>query len=173
MDRSEQALASLLDEDESLQETWNANTINRGFEMSPPGMGGSETLGLTERRLVWLDEELETLELADVVSVDTNAIAQSATSLLFGIASLSIVVGAIASIVLWLFTSFSTVVTLAPVGIGVILLLVAFLRSRVRDSEDVEYQHFLEVKAAETIVQVYATESTVESMHERISDAVE
>lgn len=173
MDRSEQALASLLGEDESLLETWTADTINRGFELSPPGMGGSETLGLTDRRLVWLDDDLETVDLGDVVSVETNSVSRTPGSTLALIGPVLLVLGAIATVALWLLSSFSVGVVLAPLGIGALVFLLGLLSTRLRDPDDVDRQYYLEVKTMETTLQVYAMESTVESMDDRLSDAVE
>lgn len=173
MDRSEQALSSLLGDGEPLRETWSVDTVTRGFEFSPPGFGGSETVGLTDQRLVWLDDELETVDLADVTSVDINSVGQSPASMLLVVGPIAIVLGAVASSVLWFFTSLPSMVTLAPVGLGILALAAAFVGSRFQDSEDVERQYYLDVKTIETTIQVYATESTVRAMHERVSAALE
>ncbi|CCQ32181.1 hypothetical protein HLRTI_002759 [Halorhabdus tiamatea SARL4B] len=173
MDRSERALSSLLGEEEPLRETWRVDTVTRGFEFSPPGLGGSETVGLTDQRLVWLDDELETVDLADVTSVGINSVGQSPTSMLLVVGPIAVVFGVITSLLLWLFTSLPSIVTLAPVGLGVLALVAAFVGSRFQDPADVERQYYLDVKTVETTIQVYATESTVRAMNERVSAALE
>jgi len=173
MDPSERALDSLLEEGEPLVETWTVDSTTRGLEFSPPGLGGTETVGLTDRRLVWLDDELETVDLADVTSVGIDSVGQSTTSLLLVTGPIATVLGAIVTAVLWLFTSLPGIVTVAPLGLGVFVLLAAVVGSRLQDTENIERQYYLDVKTTETTVQVYATESTVESMNERITASLE
>ncbi|WEL21467.1 hypothetical protein [Halorhabdus sp. BNX81] len=173
MDPSEQALASLLDEGESLEETWTVDTISRGFELAAPGLGSRETLGLTGKRLVWLDEEFETVDLEAVESVETNAVSQSPTSILIVIGVLGIVLGTIVTPLLWVFTSLSMELTLAPLVVGLLALVLGVVGTRLWDREDAEQQHYLDVKTMTETIQIYATEATVETITERIRSETE
>lgn len=170
MDRTARALASFLDDGEEMRETWSVDTINRGFELSPPGMGGRETLGLTGRRLLWLDEELETVDLADVITVERESVRQSATPALLAVGGLALVLGVLATAALWLLMSLSTTVTVAPLAVGgavfVLAMVVGYLREDGSDEGDVH--HYLEVKTERTTVQIYAEEALVGEMADRI-----
>lgn len=168
MDPSETAIASLLEADESLLETWTVDTVTRGFEFSPPGLGGTETAGLTDRRLVWLGDEFESIDLADLRSVGIDSVGQSPASMLLVVGPIATVIGAIVTFLLVLFTSQPAVISYGPLGIGAFILLTAVVGSRFQDPDDVDRQYYLDVKTLETTVQIYATESTVRSMHERI-----
>ncbi|ACV10259.1 hypothetical protein Huta_0070 [Halorhabdus utahensis DSM 12940] len=173
MDPSEKALESLLADDESLVESWTVDTVTRGFEFSPPGLGGTETVGLTDRRIVWLDDELETVDLEDIRSVGVDSVGQSLASMLLITGPIATVLGAIVTIVLRLFTSLPAPLTLAPLGIGLCILVAALVGSRLQDPEDVDRQYYLDMKTLETTVQIYATESTVVEMTERVNTALQ
>ncbi|WP_135662059.1 hypothetical protein [Halorhabdus rudnickae] len=170
MDRTERALASFLDGDEELVETWTVDTINRGFELSPPGMGDSETLGLTDRRLLWLDDELETVDLEVIRHVDHESVRPHSTPLLLTVGALALVLGALATPALWLLASLSTVETLAPLAVGVGLFVVTSVLSHVRDGDvdDDEHFHYLELRTERTTVQIYADLEIVDAIGERI-----
>ncbi|MFB6202035.1 MAG: hypothetical protein ABEI98_08490 [Halorhabdus sp.] len=169
MDRSRKALASLLAADEELLESWTVDTINEGFELSPPGMGPDETLGLTERRLIWLDEDLESVDLDDVLVVSGESVSESASPVLATGGILALVLGIVATPALWVLTSLPIAQTIAPLVGGVILFGLATIASHLRTGDDGgNRQHYLEVKTARTTVQVYASEDTVTEMAERI-----
>lgn len=172
MDRTERALASVLDDDEELRETWQVDTIKRGFDLSPPGMGSGETLGLSDRRLLWLDDELETVALADVKAVKIETMQAGTASAVLRIGLLSLVISALATIALWLFTSFSTLLTAAPLGLGVFTFALSVVTARLRDDgedEAGETYHYLAVQTPRTTLQVYATEGTVEAIVDQIN----
>ena len=169
MDRSEKALASLLADDEQLCETWSVDTINKGFSMSPPGMGPNETLGLTDRRLVWLDEELETIDLDDIRAIEATSVDRSSAPVVVVLGSIAIVLGIIATPLLWLFASLPIEQTLAPLALGIVLYLLSSVITAIRtDGEEVDRQHYLEVRTARTTAQVYDSKATVEEMLDRI-----
>lgn len=169
MDRSEQALASLL-EDEPLEETWTVDTINRGFELSPPGMGDTETLGLTDRRLVWLAEELESVDVSDIRSMDVESVNQAPSSALVLLGPVLGLLGAPLSAALWLFTSLSIEIVLAPLAIGALVFVVGLVSSQFGSDDDAEVYHYLELRTVDSTVQVYATPDLVETIRDRIAD---
>ncbi|WP_136686735.1 hypothetical protein [Halorhabdus amylolytica] len=170
MDRTERALASFLGDDEELVETWTVDTIIRGFELSPPGMGPTETLGLTDRRLLWLDEDLETVEFEDVEAIKTETMQSGTGSAILRLGVLSLAIGILATIALWLFMSFSPLLTAAPFGVGVVTFALSVVTARLRDDDEAgETYHYLAVQTSRTTLQVYATEATVETIVDQIN----
>ena len=170
MDRSEQALSSLLDAEESLLETWHVDTINRGFELSPPGMGDSETIGLTDRRLIWLDDELESVHVSDIRSTGVESVNQAPSSALVLLGPVLGLLGAPLSAALWLFTSFSFEIVLAPLALGGLVFAVGLVISQLGDNDDAEIYHYLEIRTVDSTVQVYATAETAETIRDLIAD---
>lgn len=176
MNRTERALASFLDgDDEELVETWTVDTINRGFELSPPGMGPTETLGLTDRRLLWLDDELESVEFADIKAVKTETTQSGAGSAIVRLGVLGLVIGVLATVVLWLFTSLSTPLTVAPLGVGLFTLVLSAITARRHDDGEAEAatQHYLVIRTPRTAVQIFAGRESVEELYDSVEAARE
>jgi len=175
MDRTERALASFLDDEEALVETWTVDTINRGFELSPPGMGPTETLGLTDRRLLWLDDDLETVEFADVKAIKTETMQSGTGSAMLRLGVLGLVVSVLATSLLWLFASLSTPLTIAPLGLGLLTFALSAITARRQKEDDGDVEaathHYLVVRTPRTSVQIFAERELVEEIHDGVEAA--
>jgi len=174
MDASERALASLLGADEELQETWTVDTINKGLSFSPPGMGTDETLGLTERRLLWLDDELESVAFDDLRDAKIETMQSGSSSAIVRLGVVALVFGVLTTAGLWLLSPLSTVVAVAPLAIGVGTLGLAAVTARLRDEDGEETeQHYLKLRTSRTTVQVFAEADTVAEIAERVESVRE
>jgi hypothetical protein len=173
-DRTEQALRSFLADDEQLLATWTVDGITRGLSLSVPTLGASETLGLTDRRLLWLDEELETVPLEDVHELEATSMQASGAGLLAGVGGLALALGLLITPLLWVFTDVSAQLALAPIVIGAVTFVAGLAGSRVRDdSDDRPAHHYLQIRTVKTTVQVFADESVVAAIREQIETATD
>ncbi|WP_158854576.1 DUF6232 family protein [Halorhabdus sp. CUG00001] len=173
-DRTEKALRSFLGDDEQLRETWVVDGITRGLSLSVPTLGGSETLGMTDQRLLWLDEELETVALEQVRDLESTSMQPSGAGLLAGLGGLALVFGLLVTPILWLFVDVSAQVALSPIVIGAVLFAAGLAGSRLRDdSDDQPAQHYLQIRTSEATVQVFADDADVDDIRETIAATTE
>ncbi|WP_181686860.1 DUF6232 family protein [Halorhabdus salina] len=173
-DRAKQALRSFLGDDEQLLETWAVDGATRGLSLSVPTLGDSETLGLTDQRLLWLDEDLETVPLENIRDLEPTSMQPSGAGLLAGVGGLALALGLLVTPILWVFVDVSARMALAPIVIGAVLFVAGLVGSRLRDdSDDRPAQHYLQIRTSETTVQVFADDSDIEDIRERIATATD
>lgn len=175
MDRTERALASFTGEDEELSTTWEVDSIVRGLSFSLPGIGEGETLGVTDSRLLWLDEDLETVEIAAVEDIEITSISRSSAPWTIRLGAIALTLGLIGTPLLWLFASLSLLETLAPLGMGVLVLALttAIARLRGQTVEEGESQHFARLRTSASVVQIFADEETLEEIVDAIESTAE
>lgn len=171
LDASEQALASFTDDGEEFRRSWTVDTINRGLSLSPPGFGDDQTLGLTDRRLLWLDENLEEVDLDGVMAVERKTISKTSAPLWVRIGAVVLTLGIIATPALWFLTSLSTLEVLTPLLVGVFVYTLTTILARISGQtveEEIRHQ-YLQLQTERSVVQIYADKDVLDA----VADAIE
>lgn len=170
MSDDERVLASFCDGDEELGETWQVTAVERGRPRSPPQTGGDETLGLTDRRLLWFDEELDSVALAAVESVDSGVTRHRSAPRIVRIGSGAMVVGLLTTVGATFLSLTTLPVALLPVVVGVVAFAGSLLYARASGQSGTErVQHRLRIDDGGEPVTVWTDEATAAA----IASAVE
>lgn len=171
MDASARALHSFLDEDEEWVESWAVAAVGRGLTAATPRPSGEETVGLTDRRLLWLDENLESVALADVTSVDADAVDHARAPPLVRAGGAALVFGALGSAALLFALSFPLATGLVPFGVGVVAFVATLWVARARaEASDRVRRHRLRIEADGEVLTVWCDEPTCAEIADRIRE---
>ena len=165
MDRSAKALESFCEDDETWVDSWTVSAVGRGWSAAMPGLAATETVGLTDERLLWFDDDLEAVDRADIEAVSTAVVDhQDATPLVRGGAA-ALVLGALGSIALLFVLSVPLTTGLVPLAAGLLAFVgsVGFARARKRAGEQL-MQHRLRIEAGDSAVTVWGDDEVVESL---------
>lgn len=165
MDRSAKALESFCGDDETWVDSWTVSRVGRGLSGAMPGVTGTETVGLTDRRLLWLDENLESVALGDVESVSTDALEHGNAPGSVRVGAAALVFGAIGSVAALFALSLPLATALAPLAVGLLLFVgsVGVARARAETGAEV-VQHRLRIETPESVVTVWGDEADVEAL---------
>lgn len=164
MDRSAKALESFCEGDEAWEGSWKVSAVGRGWDAAMPGFS-SETVGLTDRRLLWLDENLETVELTDVEAVSTDTVEHGNAPGVVRAGALALVLGAIGSAVLFLLFSAGLRTAILPLTGGTLLFVGSIGVARAREETGARLmQHRLQIETAESVVTVWGDQEDVQAL---------
>lgn len=170
MTDDDRTLGSVVGDDEQLRETWTVAAVQRGWPRSPPQFGGTQRLGLTDRRLLWFDADLDSVPLATIESVETDAVRHRSAPRIVRIGSGLMVAGLLATVVATVLSLAALTVTLLPVVLGVAAFVATLVYARASaQSGEERVQHRLRVDDGGERVSVWADEDVVSA----IEDAVE
>lgn len=133
MGTDEQILTSFLDDDEELIDVWHVGTVGQGLHRPPLGPTATEeAVAITERRLLWFEDELRTIPLDDVDSLDRDVVEHTTAPRAVRLASVGLLLGLTATGIAVLFSSLPTVLALVPAGVGLAAFLTVLLAARQR-----------------------------------------
>lgn len=172
MDASERALDSVLAADETLVTTWTVGAIRRGFARRPPQFGADLRLGLTDRRLAWIDEELQSVDRERIDGAETGTVTVAPAPTVVRIGGLAAVLGLVGTAVAWLLGWLSLPAALAPLTAGLAVLVGTALYARFRGltSARTDY-HYCRIDTDEAAVTVFADAETVASIADTLEGA--
>lgn len=157
----EQVLASFCDGDEAIRETWTVMAVERGRPGAPPQVGGDLTLGLTDRRLLWFDEELGSVALAAVEDVDAGVTRHRSAPRIVRLGSAAMMVGLLATVTATVLSLASLPAAVLPVILGVLAFAGTMVYARVTGQSGSEHsQHRLRIDDGGEPVTVWAEEAT-------------
>jgi|GEM_PF-3528208 len=161
----ERVLQSFLDDDESLVSTATIDDAQHGFGSTPPQHDGGVSVGVSDRRLLWYDNELGTVALSAVESVDIDSIAHQSSPTVVRIGSFVMIAGLVAALVGSLFAGQSLQTALALGGGGVLAFVATIVVARLRHETGTGFEkHRLTVDAGEDLLQLWGNEETLESL---------
>lgn len=171
MDRSEKALASFCEDGETWVDSWTVSAVGRGWDAAMPGFS-TQTVGLTDRRLLWLDENLETVELADVESVSTDEVDHSNAPGVVRAGAFALVLGAMASAALAFLLSTPLSTAVLPLAAGALLFVGSIGVARAREETGARLvQHRLQIDAGEDVVTVWGDEGDVAALADALEES--
>ena len=121
-----------------------------------------QTIGLTDRRLLWLDENLETVERAAVETVSTDQVEHRNAPRMVRAGGAALVLGALASAVMLFVLSSPLSTASLPLTGGVVLFLTSIGFARARDESGAQLmQHRLQIETPESVVTVWGDQEDV------------
>lgn len=174
MDRSAKALESFCEDDEAWVDSWTVSAVGRGWGAAIPGSSADETIGLTDRRLLWLDENLESVVLDDVESVTTDVLEHSSAPGSVRLGAVALVLGAFGSAVSLVVLSFPLATALLPLVVGLIVLVgsIGVARARAETGAKNVY-HQLLIELDDSFVTVWGDRESVEMLADALDPAAE
>lgn len=165
MSDDEQVLASFCDGDERLRETWTVTAVERGRPRKPPQAGGDLTLGLTDRRLLWFDEELGSVALAALEGVEPGVTRHRSAPRIVRLGSVAMMLGLLTTVTATVLSLASLPTALLPVIAGVFAFAGALVYARATGQSGSERsQHRLRIDDGGEPVTVWADEATSEAI---------
>lgn len=167
----EQILQSFLSDDESLLWTEHVEAVQDGFTTTPPQMGDDVTVGVTEQRLLWFDDELAAVDRSAIDSVERDTVGHRSAPTIVRIGSLAMLAGLVAAVVSTAFAGQPLTVAagLAIGGIAVFAATIALARIRGDASGDFE-KHRLTVTHDDGLVLLWGSENGLSSLAAALDD---
>ena len=135
MSDDERVLRSFVAEDEEWLGSWSITQIKRSKGHLPPSPAGAETVAVTEDRLLWFQNELDDVTLADVENVESEYIEQQAAPPMVMGGGLLFVLGVFASIGAFVAGVGDTLVVSMPALTGLAIFLGARVVASVTGQE--------------------------------------
>jgi len=155
----ERVLQSFLDGDESLVSTATIEAAQRGFSAAPPQLGDDLVAGVTEHRLLWFDDELATVELSAIQSVDVDSVSHRSAPTIVRIGSFAMIAGLVAALVGSLFAGQPLRISLALAAGGVLAFAATIAIARLREDTASGFEkHRLTVDAGDELIQLWGSE---------------
>lgn len=174
MDRSVRALESFCEDDEEWVDSWTVDVIGRGWKVAPSPSASDRTVGLTDRRLLWLDGELESVTVADVESVTTDVIERRNAPPVVRIGAIAMVLGIAASVASTVLLSVPLTTAVLPFAVGLLAFVATIAVARVRESPVTEHVHHrLKIDTDDGVVSVWDDEATLTSIADALETAAE
>ena len=175
MSDDERVLRSFVGEDEAWQGHWTVTAVKRSAGQLPPGAAGEETVAVTDDRLLWFQNELETVAIDRIENVELEYVEQQAAPPIVLGGGLLFVVGVFASIGAFFANAGGPMIVALPALTG----LMVFLATRIvadhtgREGE-VRAGHRLRLWVDGDPVSVWGQEeATIEEVAAAIDGAVE
>lgn len=164
----EQILRSFLADDESLLAVAGVRAAQRGFSTTPPQLADDAIVGVTERRLLWYEGELETVDRADINGVEPDSVSHQSAPTVVRVGSFAMIAGIVAGVAATVFAGQSLAVALglAAGGIAIFAATIGLARIRgdtVEDGGGFEH-HRLNVKTTTQLVQLWGDENALSSI---------
>jgi len=152
----EQILRSFLTDDESLHATATVDGVQRGFSATPPRANGTVTVGVTEDRLLWFDDELDELDRTGIESVEGDVVDHQSAPTIVRIGSFVMIAGVVAALFSYVFGGQSLPAALGLAVGGVLAFVATVAVARVREDAGSEFvKHRLTVEGSEETVQLW------------------
>lgn len=167
----EQLLQSFLADDESLLCTAALNAVQDGLTTAPPQLGGDVAVGVTEHRLLWFDDELETVERSAIESVERDTVSHQSAPTIARIGSFLMIAGIVGGVVSVVFTAQPLIVSagLAVGGILAFAATIAVARARGDTGGGIE-KHCLTVERDGGPVLLWGREDALSSLATALAD---
>lgn len=168
MDRSAKALESFCGDDETWVDSWRVSAIGRGWNAAMPGFS-KETVGLTDQRLLWLEENLETVDVAAIESVTSDEVSHHSAPGMVRAGGVALVLGAMATAAMLFVFSFSLTTALVPlaIGAGIFALSIGFARARQKSDAQL-MQHRLQIETDDSVVIVWGDQEDMATLKDAI-----
>lgn len=163
----EQVLQSFLHDDESLASIVTIQAAQRGFTTTPPQLAEEATVGVTEQRLLWFDEGLETIDLSAINSVEVGSVEHQSAPTIVRVGSVVLLAGIVAGIVGWLFAGLSPTVGIGLATAGVVAFVASIGTARARGDTGGGFEkHRLSIQHDDGVALLWGSETeltTIES----------
>lgn len=167
----EQILKSFLDDDESLRSTATVDAVQRGFTTTPPQLEDSVTVGVTDRRLLWFDEELDTIERSAIESVERDSVSHRSAPTVVRVGSFAMIAGIVAGLVGGLVGGLSLPVSLGLVAGGIAVFAATLALARVRgDTASGFEKHRLTVETDDQLIQLWGTDDALATVESELTE---
>lgn len=158
----EQILRSFLSDEESLLSTATAEAVQTGFTTTPPQLGDDVAVGVSDRRLLWFDDELETIDRSSIESVERDAVSHQSAPAIARIGSFLMIGGIVAGLVSAVFTDQPLLVSVGLAVAGILAFAATVGVARVRgDTGGGIEKHRLTIEHDGGLVLVWSTESAL------------
>lgn len=173
-DTDVQILRSFLDDGEELRSTVTVEAVQRGFSASPPAVGDDVAVGVTRDRLLWFDDELESLPLGDVHTVEQSYIEHRSAPTVVRLGSFGFILGVLAAIGTAVATDHSLLVSVALAVAGAIAFVASILHARSRGESGSTFEkHRLLVESEDAMVLIWGTADALSTIESAVTDRTE
>lgn len=168
-----QILQSFLDGDEELQATVTVEAVQRGFSTSPPMSGDDVTVGVTRDRLLWFDDELETVPLDEIERVEQSHIEHQSAPTIVRLGSFGLIFGILAAIGTAVATDYSLLVSIALVAGGALAFVATILVARSRDESGSQFEKHRLVVEGDAMVLIWGQQDALSAIESAIAERIE
>jgi hypothetical protein len=169
----EQILRSFLEEDESLLAVAGVRAAQRGFSTTPPQLADDATVGVTERRLLWFTDELETVDRAEINGVERDSVSHQSAPTVVRLGSFAMIAGLVGAVVAVLFAGQSLPVGLglAAGGVAIFAATIGVARVRGDTGGDGGFEHHrLNVKTTTELVQLWGDAAALSEIADALAE---
>lgn len=168
----ERVLASFLDGEEELRATWRVDAVHRGWATSPPQFGDDVRLGLTDRRLLWDDEELDSVALAAVEDVERDVHVHRSAPRIVRIGSAAMLLGLVTTVGVVGLGLADLTTGLLPIVVGVLAFLGAVGYARFSGQSTVDrVQPRLRIDDGGEQVTVWGEEDALDAVRDAVAES--
>lgn len=167
----DEVLQSVLADDESLDTTATLSAVHRGFSTTPPQLAADVRAGVTERRLLWVDDGLEAVERSAIEGVERGTVSHQSAPRVVRAGSFVMLVGVVAGLVAGVFGGQSLPVAagLALGGVAVFGATIALARVQGHTGGGFEH-HRLTVETPEELVQLWGDPEALSAVESALAD---
>lgn len=168
----EQILTSFLAADERLVSTATADGVVRGFTTTPPQFGDGVTVGVTDHRLIWFDDELGELDSGQIDEVDIETVAHRTAPLVVRLGSFAMLAGLVAGVVAGTLTGQPLTVSLGLAGGGIAAFALSLAVARYSGDRGGGFErHRLTVQTADDHVEIWGDPDDLASIEAALASS--
>lgn len=178
MTDDERVLASFLEAEEPLRETWRIAGVTLGAAATPPPTNREVPVGLTDRRLVWYDEDRDeafgAVALSAVSATERDAHDHRSAPRIVRGAGAALALGVLTSVALFVFELGALRAAAAPALLGVIAFLVALAYARWYELEaTVRTYPFLRIDDGERDVTLWGPSAELDAIAAALGESAD